>query len=189
MLWEAGQELGITDAGYYAINSLRCEKGYRVWGSDITSDINPFEAGLGFCVSLTGKKGDFIGRKALEKVFSVIMTTQIFRSKKTVPRRNWRVSRLITLSHRLQETNLLQKMAKSLVLQQGSMHCATLTFSAGFGFTIGKHIAFGYVPAILLEPNQSLDFEIEVYGKKYQARRQSPLLQSLYDPERSKILS
>lgn len=36
LLWEAGQEYGVRDAGYKVINSLRCEKGYRFWGSDLT---------------------------------------------------------------------------------------------------------------------------------------------------------
>jgi len=37
--------------GYKAIDSLRLEKGYRVWGADITPDDTPLEAGLGFCVA------------------------------------------------------------------------------------------------------------------------------------------
>jgi 4-methylaminobutanoate oxidase (formaldehyde-forming) len=49
-LWEAGQPHGLLAAGYRAIDSLRLEKGYRVWGADITPDETPHEAGLGFCV-------------------------------------------------------------------------------------------------------------------------------------------
>ena len=49
--------------GYRAIDSLRLEKGYRVWGADITPDETPWEGGVGFCVKLD--KGDFIGREAL----------------------------------------------------------------------------------------------------------------------------
>ena len=62
-LWVAGQEHGLVAAGYKAIDSLRLEKGYRVWGSDITPEDSPFEAGLGFAVKLD--KDDFIGRDAL----------------------------------------------------------------------------------------------------------------------------
>ena len=58
-----GAEFGIRDAGYYAIESLRLEKGYRAWGRELTPDVNPYEAGLGFAVKLD--KGDFIGRDAL----------------------------------------------------------------------------------------------------------------------------
>jgi glycine cleavage system aminomethyltransferase T/glycine/D-amino acid oxidase-like deaminating enzyme len=61
-LWEAGQEHGLVAAGYRAIDSLRLEKGYRVWAADITSDDTPLEAGLGFCVR---KDKRFVGSDAL----------------------------------------------------------------------------------------------------------------------------
>ena len=48
----AGRDLGLVNAGYYAIDSLRLEKGYRAWGRELTPDINPFEAGLSFAVKL-----------------------------------------------------------------------------------------------------------------------------------------
>ena len=62
-IWEAGAAHGLVAGGYKAIDSLRLEKGYRVWGADITPEDTPFEAGLGFAVKLD--KGDFIGRDAL----------------------------------------------------------------------------------------------------------------------------
>jgi 4-methylaminobutanoate oxidase (formaldehyde-forming) len=61
----AGEEFGLRLVGLHAVDSLRLEKGYRHWGSDITPDDTPFEAGLGFAVKLD--KGDFIGREALIK--------------------------------------------------------------------------------------------------------------------------
>ncbi len=63
-LWEAGADLGLADAGYYALESLRIEKGYRAWGRELTPDCTPWAAGLGFAVKL-GKGTDFIGRGAL----------------------------------------------------------------------------------------------------------------------------
>src|SRR5204863_435333 len=51
-LWEAGRGHGLAAGGYKAIDSLRLEKGYRVWGADITPDDTPYEAGLGFAVEL-----------------------------------------------------------------------------------------------------------------------------------------
>ena len=63
-LWEAGEPHGIVAAGYRAIDSMRLEKGYRVWGADITPDETPYEGGVGFCVKLD-KEGGFIGREAL----------------------------------------------------------------------------------------------------------------------------
>ena len=44
-LIEAGRDLGVANAGYYAIDSLRLEKGYRAWGRELTPEINPYEAG------------------------------------------------------------------------------------------------------------------------------------------------
>ena len=65
-LWRAGERFGIANAGYRAVNSLRLEKHYLAWGSDITPDYNPYEAGLGFCVA--PDKGDFLARAALAAV-------------------------------------------------------------------------------------------------------------------------
>jgi glycine cleavage system aminomethyltransferase T/glycine/D-amino acid oxidase-like deaminating enzyme len=63
-LTTAGADLGLRDAGYYAIDSLRIEKGYRAWGRELTPDDTPWQTGLGFAVRL-GKGVDFIGREAL----------------------------------------------------------------------------------------------------------------------------
>ena len=63
-LWEAGEPHGLAAGGYRAIDSLRLEKGYRVWGADITPDETPYEGGLGFCVKLDKEEG-FVGREAL----------------------------------------------------------------------------------------------------------------------------
>ncbi|MBL8665070.1 MAG: FAD-dependent oxidoreductase, partial [Candidatus Odyssella sp.] len=60
----AGGDLGLRDAGYYALESLRLEKGYRAWGREISPDVTPWEAGLGFAVKLD-KAAPFIGREAL----------------------------------------------------------------------------------------------------------------------------
>jgi len=49
-LWEAGRAHDLVAGGYRAIDSMRLEKGYRVWGADITPDETPYEGGLGFCV-------------------------------------------------------------------------------------------------------------------------------------------
>ena len=50
VLWAGGQRHGIIAAGRAAFNSLRLEKGYRSWGADMTTEHNPYEAGLGFAV-------------------------------------------------------------------------------------------------------------------------------------------
>jgi len=62
-LMEAGAPYGMRPAGYRAIDAMRLEKGYRVWGMDITPETTPYEAGLGFAVA---RDKDFVGRAALE---------------------------------------------------------------------------------------------------------------------------
>ena len=67
-LFAAGEEFGIGMVGMRAMESLRMEKSYRMWGTDLTSDYTPFEAGLDRFVRMN--KGPFIGREALEKQLS-----------------------------------------------------------------------------------------------------------------------
>ncbi|NJP87879.1 FAD-dependent oxidoreductase [Nonomuraea sp. FMUSA5-5] len=62
-LWRAGEPYGLVAGGYRAIDSLRLEKGYRVWGADIGPETTPYEAGLGFCVK---DDKDFLGKDALD---------------------------------------------------------------------------------------------------------------------------
>jgi glycine cleavage system aminomethyltransferase T/glycine/D-amino acid oxidase-like deaminating enzyme len=64
LLWKSGLELGLMSCGYKAIDSLRAEKGYLYWGSDISPDTTPFEAGLHFAIA---KDKEFLGRKELQE--------------------------------------------------------------------------------------------------------------------------
>ena len=66
-LWDAGRSLGAVACGGAAYDSLRLEKGYRLWGQDIDEEHDPYEAGLGWAVRL-GKDADFIGRDAAAAV-------------------------------------------------------------------------------------------------------------------------
>jgi 4-methylaminobutanoate oxidase (formaldehyde-forming) len=63
-LHDAGKDLGLTDAGYYAIDALRIEAGRRAWGAELGPDETPWDAGLAFAVKLD-KPAAFIGRDAL----------------------------------------------------------------------------------------------------------------------------
>jgi glycine cleavage system aminomethyltransferase T/glycine/D-amino acid oxidase-like deaminating enzyme len=63
-LQEAGRDLGLRDAGYYALDALRIEQGRRAWGAELGPDETPWEAGLAFSVKLD-KPSDFIGKSAL----------------------------------------------------------------------------------------------------------------------------
>lgn len=159
LLWAAGRELGLADAGYRAIDSLRLEKRYLYWGADITPDYTPYEAGLGFAVALK-KKTDFIGRAALEK------------ARAAGPRR-----RLITL---LVDAEV-QLYGGEAIRRDGKV--LGVTSSAGWGHTIGKAIAFGYVPA---EEAGHADYEVEAFTRRHAARR---IDGAAVDPGRTKILA
>jgi 4-methylaminobutanoate oxidase (formaldehyde-forming) len=155
-LWEAGQAFGIANVGYRAIDTLRMEKGYLYWSSDITPDYSPFEAGLGFRVSL--KKGDFIGRDAL------------VRAKAEGPKQ-----RLCTFT--------LERFAGAVggecILRDGKV--LGVTTSANFGHTIGKPIAYGYIPT---EEAAHRHVTIEVFGEPIPATRHDG---PLYDPKNERL--
>ena len=159
LLWAAGRDFGLADAGYRAIDSLRLEKRYLYWGSDITPDYTPYEAGLGFAVSLK-KQSDFIGRAALEK------------AKAAGPRR-----KLVTL---VVDADV-QLYGGEAIRRDGRV--LGVTSSAGWGHTIGKAIALGYVPA---EDAGHADYDIEAFTRRHAARR---IAGAAVDPERTKILS
>lgn len=85
-LHEAGPDLGLKDAGYYALDALRIEQGRRAWGAELGPDETPLEAGLMFSVKLD-KPAAFIGQDALraarnqpprKKLVSVVLTSPLF---------------------------------------------------------------------------------------------------------------
>jgi len=142
-LREAGEPFGIADVGYRAIDACRMEKGYLYWSGDITPDYNPYEAGLGFAVALG--KGDFIGRTALEKIKADGVKRKLC---------SFTIDGFAPLH------------GGEAILRQGKV--VGSTSSTGFGYTLGRTIAFGYLPAELA--NES-NFEIEAFGKAYAATR------------------
>jgi len=161
-LWDAGQELGVANAGYRAINSLHFEKGYCLWGAELTPEYTPYDAGLGFCVSI--HKGDFLGRDALAKV------------KEQGPQ--WQ---LCTFTLDVQDPVMLR--GSEPIIHHGKV--TGVTTSCGYGFSVAKTIAYGYVP--VSEAGHSDGYEIESYTRIYPAKREPN--RALYDPRRKKILS
>jgi 4-methylaminobutanoate oxidase (formaldehyde-forming) len=118
-LWEAGRPHGLLPGGYRAIDSLRLEKGYRVWGADITADDNPYEAGLGFCVR---DDKEFIGAPAI---------------------------RAAQPTRRLCCIVLADPRAVALGNEPVSIDgriCGRVT-SGGYGYWIERSIAYAYLPA------------------------------------------
>jgi 4-methylaminobutanoate oxidase (formaldehyde-forming) len=156
-LWDAGQDLGVANAGYRALDSLRLEKGYRYWSSELSPDTNPYEVGLGFAVAL--EKGDFIGRVALQ------------RAKGSVKRK---------LACFLMD-GFVPLHGGEAILHEGKV-IETVT-SGGYGHSIGKSIAYGFVPVDLLKkPN----FEVESFGVRHAARISE---RAPYDPDRKKVVA
>jgi 4-methylaminobutanoate oxidase (formaldehyde-forming) len=121
----AGADLGLRNAGYYAVDSLRLEKGYRAWGRELTPDVNPFEAGLAFAVNW--EKGDFRGRAALEALRAVGGAAAVKR-------------RVVSLVVDAPHTNL---WGNELILRNGEP--AGFVTSAAFGHTLGRPVALGQV--------------------------------------------
>ncbi len=150
-LWEAGLPHGLVAGGYKAIDSLRLEKGYRVWGSDIGPEDTPYEAGLGFAVSLD--KGDFLGREALAAVQE--------------PGR-----RLACLT--LAEPRAVALGSEPVRIDGELVGRVT---SGGYGYTVGRSIAYAYVPAGDAEPGRPV--EVEIFGE-WVAGEVAP--EPLYDP-------
>jgi 4-methylaminobutanoate oxidase (formaldehyde-forming) len=138
-LWEAGQEHGIVAGGYRAIDSLRLEKGYRVWGADITPDETPYEGGVGFCVKLD-KDGGFIGRDALVE------------AKERGPR-----TRLCCL---LLEDPRSVALGNEPVRIDGEVRGRVTT--GGYGYTVERSIAYAYLPPEQAEPGTRV--AVEIFG-------------------------
>lgn len=160
VLWEAGKPFGLINAGYRAIDSLRLEKGYRYWSGDISPEYTPFEAGLDFCVKLD--KGEFMGREAL-----------LIQKEKGISRK------LCCLTI---DSGPLIPIGKEAILD-GDKVIGIVT-SGGYGHTIEKPIAYGYLPVAYSEPGTKL--LIEVAAKRYEAIVEK---EPLYDPQNLKIKS
>ncbi|TPL63814.1 FAD-dependent oxidoreductase [Mesorhizobium sp. B2-4-1] len=164
-LHEAGGEFGLLDAGYYALDALRIEKGFRAWGRELTPDITPWQAGLGFAVAMD-KPGGFIGRDALVEA-----------KPSTAPAK--RIV-LFTLDHA--EPML---WGGELILRDGKP--VGEVRSAAYGHTLGRSVALG-----LIENETGVDaaflasgrFEIDLAGVRHAAKAH---LRTPYDPKSERV--
>ncbi len=157
-LWEAGQSDGIVAGGYQAIDSLRLEKGYRYWSADIGPDYTPFEAGLGFAVKLN--KGDFIGREALLK------------------------QKEIGLQRKLCCLTLADPTAIAIGNEPIRAEDQVISWvtSGGYGYSVGKSIAYGYLPMGYAAVGTALD--VEIIGERIEA---AVAAEPLWDPKGERI--
>ncbi|WP_287178834.1 glycine cleavage T C-terminal barrel domain-containing protein, partial [Mesorhizobium sp.] len=154
----------IRPVGYRALESLRLEKGYRAWGSDITPNDTPQEAGLGWAVKLR-KNTDFLGRRALESIsggtpkkrfagFTVEDCEIVLLGRETILRNNEPVGYLT---------------------------------SGGYGYTVGKNIGYGYVrntDGVSDDFLTSGDYELVVAMERTPAKIH---IEPLYDPAGARI--
>jgi glycine cleavage system aminomethyltransferase T/glycine/D-amino acid oxidase-like deaminating enzyme len=142
-LMEAGAGHGVVPAGYRSIDSLRLEKGYRAWSSDITPEDDPFEAGLGFAVKM-GKLG-FVGREALE-------------AKQALgPSR--------TLAYLVLDDPRAMTLGNEPVFAGGDV--VSRVTSGGIGYALERSIAYAYLPVEIAAPGTAL--EVEVFGERVPA--------------------
>ncbi len=150
-LWAAGQEHGIIAGGRAAFNSLRLEKGYRSFGTDMTYEHDPFEAGVGFSVKLA--KESFIGREALQ------------------PGDPKRKLTCLTLDETV--------MGKEPVFSGDT--CVGYVTSAAYGHTIGKGIAYAWLPGDL---NPGDTVHIGYFDRRIAARVAE---EPLFDPKMTRL--
>ncbi len=160
-LHAAGEEFGLRDAGYYAVESLRLEKAYRAWGRELTPDDTPWQAGLGWAVKLD-KVGGFLGRQALVDARAKPLTRRM-------------------VSVLLEDREPLLWGGEALLREGRPVGDLT---SAGYGHTVGASVGLGYVRR---EDSEAIDtawlelgnFEVDLAGKRLKAKVS---LRPPYDP-------
>ncbi|MBG6216978.1 glycine cleavage system aminomethyltransferase T/glycine/D-amino acid oxidase-like deaminating enzyme [Arthrobacter sp. CAN_A6] len=156
-LWKAGQPHGVIAAGRAAFGSLRLEKGYRSWGTDMTTEHDPLEAGVGFAVKMT--KESFVGKAALEGRTEEDATRHL---------------RCLTVDD-----------GRSVVLGKEPVfykdQAVGYITSAAYGYTIARPIAYAYLPAAVSVGDS---VEIEYFGRRIQA---TVTADPLYDPTMSRL--
>jgi glycine cleavage system aminomethyltransferase T len=131
-LWRAGEPLGAVACGGAAYDSLRLEKGYRLWGQDIDEEHDPYEAGLGWAVRLG--KGDFVGRDAAERIKADGVQRRLCCMVAEDPNRLF--------------------LGQEAILD-GDRALGYVT-SAGYGATVGESIVYGYLPVSHADPGTTL---------------------------------
>jgi heterotetrameric sarcosine oxidase gamma subunit len=147
-LHEAGRDFGLLDCGYYALEALRLEKGYRAWSRELTPDITPYEAGLAFAVALD-KPGGFIGQEAL-----------VAAKARGVPSR-----RIVQFTV---DDAAPMLWGGELILSDGKPIGEVR--SAAYGHTLGRSVALGLIehsPGVDRDFLTGSRFEVELAGERF----------------------
>ncbi len=158
LLWDAGLGHGIIAAGGGAFDSLRLEKGYRLWGQDLSIEHDPFEAGVGFAVRMS--KPEFQGKAALEAKLGAGQTHR--------------------LSAIVFDDPSVVVMGKEPIRADG--HVVAYVTSASYGYSIGRGIVYGYLPAELAV--EGTPVEVEYFDTRSPARV-AP--EPLWDPKGERL--
>jgi dimethylglycine dehydrogenase len=159
-LLEAGEALALVDFGYRALDSLRLEKAYRLWGADMSADWTPLEAGLERFVAFD--KGDFVGRDALLR------------------QRSEGIGR--TLACLTVETDDADPHGNEPVRADGTP--IGYVAAGGYGHVVEQSIALAYLPVAHAEPGTRLT--VDILGEP---RPAVVVPQPIYDPENLRLLS
>jgi dimethylglycine dehydrogenase len=159
-IFRAGRDFDIGMAGMRAMESMRLEKSYRMWGTDLTRDYTPFESGLDRFVRIA--KGDFIGRAALERQLAA-----------GVP------NRFVTLEvHDVVDADPLGN--EPIFDAKGAM--VGRATAGGFGQVLGKSLALGYVSSA--QATVGTPLQILILGEM---KRATVLPDSPFDPENARL--
>ncbi len=160
LLMAEGEQYGIVDWGYRALDSMRLEKGYRLWGEDMSADWTPLQAGMERFVDFG--KGDFIGRDAL------------LREQEEGPEK--------VLACLVIEADDADAHGFEPIFADGKP--VAYVASGGYGHRTRKSIAFSYLSVELAAPGTRL--EVDLVGVR---RPASVAEEPLYDPENERLLS
>ena len=159
-LIKAGEKFGMEVGGYKVLDSLRLEKGYRYYTTDVTPMETPYEGGLGFCVHLD--KGNFIGRDALVEKKKAGLSTKLC---------------TLVLADGDEFTQIYGGEA---IYVDGKV--LTRVRSGGYGFTLKKNILYAYLPIELAKAGSRVEVEL------IEGRRIAEVTATvLYDPKGEKL--
>ena len=155
-IWEEGEPHGIVGGGYRAIDSMRLEKGYRVWGADITPDETPYEGGVGLL------------RQARQG-------GRVHRPGGALGGEGSRPSR----SARAACCSRIRARSRSATSRCGSTaRSRGRVTTGGYGYTVGRSIAYAYVPPEHADPGTAV--AVEIFGRWVDGE---VAREPLFDPE------
>ncbi|HJU47485.1 MAG TPA: glycine cleavage T C-terminal barrel domain-containing protein, partial [Gaiellaceae bacterium] len=161
LLFAAGDDLGLADFGYRALDSMRLEKAYRLWGVDMSADWTPLQAGLERFVAFD--KGDFVGRDALLREREQGSTHSLA---------------CLEVDARAADAHGYEP------IWAGGDTPVAYVAAGGYGHTIGKSLALAYLPVAHAPVGTAL--EITIQGER---RAATVTEQPLYDPQGARLLS